>query len=191
METLLKALESLSENKALFYVGQGIGVIALLCAMASYQMKSRKGIVTLQIVGCTLFAIHFLLIGALTGALLNVLAACRAAVFFFKDRKWCRTEIFVPLFIVLSIAAVIPTWDGPLSLLPMAGMICTTFSIASAKTFAIRMRALPSSPLWIVYNAINKSVAGVVTEVFVMTSIVVALIRFHVSKEKNGAGGGD
>ena len=173
-------------------VGQTVGGAALIIAVLSYQMKTRKSIVFMQILSCALFGAHFFLLGAYTGALLNVIAAIRAGVFYFKDKKWCKNAVFVPLFCVICVAAVAFSWEGALSLLPVAGMLFTTFSVASSTPKNVRLFALPSSPLWIVYNAASGSVAGVVTELIVMTSIISAIVRLDLRKgQKNGAGGGD
>lgn len=177
-------------------IAQSIGVLALIVDVISYQMKSRNTIVTLQIFSCLLFSVHFFMLKAFTGAVFNVIACFRAFVFANKDKKWGQNKLWVPFFCVVCIAAVGFTWTGFICLLPMIGMIFTTFSTSVSSAKKVRFLAFPSSPLWIVYNFINRSYAGIVTETIVMISIISAIIRLDIlggkhHKIKNGAGGGN
>lgn len=165
-------------------IAQMIGFIALVVAMISYQMKTQKGIVLIQIVSCTLFATHFLMLNAYTGAMLNLIAAVRSVVFANKDKKWGKSNWWIVFFSLVCIVAVGFTWEGALSLMPMLGMVLTSIAWGIEKASLVRMISLPSSPLWIVYNFICGSTAGVLTEVFVMASIITAIIRLDLPKKK-------
>ena len=180
METLLEILkiESWIDD-----IAQIIGFVALVFAMLSYQMKTQKGIVLIQIVSCTFFAVHFLMLKAYTGALLNLIAAVRSVVFANKDKKWGKSNWWIVLFSVISVVAIAFTWEGYLSLLPMAGMVLTSIAWGIEKASLVRLISFPSSPLWIIYNLKSRSTAGVLTEVFVMISIITAMIRLDIPKK--------
>lgn len=180
MELILEALKMDTVDGA---IAQIIGIIALVFAMISYQMKTQKKIVLIQIVSCSFFAIHFLMLEAYTGALMNLIAAIRSVVFANKDKKWGRSNWWIVFFSVVCVVAVGFTWEGPLSLMPMAGMVLTSIAWGIEKASLVRLISLPSSPLWIVYNLICRSTAGVLTEVFVMISIVTAMIRLDIPKK--------
>lgn len=183
MESLLEAFEFNSVEGA---IAQIIGFIALVFAMVSYQMKTQKKIVLIQIVSCSFFALHFLMLGAYTGALMNLIAAIRSVVFANKDKKWGRSNWWIVFFSLVCVVAVGFTWEGTLSLMPMAGMVLTSVAWGIEKASLVRLISLPSSPLWIVYNFICGSTAGVLTEVFVMISIITAMIRLDLPKKKAG-----
>ncbi len=165
-------------------IAQIIGFIALVFAMISYQMKTQKGIVVIQIVSCTFFAVHFLLLNAYTGALMNFIAAVRSVVFANKDKKWGKSNWWIVFFSLVCVVAVGFTWEGALSLMPMLGMVLTSIAWGIEKASLVRLISLPSSPLWIVYNIICGSTAGVLTEAFVMVSIITAMIRLDIPKKK-------
>lgn len=168
------------------WLAQFVGVGALLVAISSFQMKTHKKIVSFQVVSTSLFMTHFLLLGAPTGAILNFIAAIRAVVFANKDKKWGRSNWWMVFFAGLSIIAVIAVWEGYLSLLPMIGMIFTTVSFGIENPKVVRALTLPSSPLWIVYGFINRSYAGVLSECFVMISIIIAIIRLDIPRKSKG-----
>ncbi len=165
-------------------IAQVIGFIALVFSMISYQMKTQKRIVLIQIISCTFFAIHFLLLNAYTGALMNFIAAVRSVIFANKDKKWGKSNWWIVFFSLVCVIAVGFTWESALSLMPMVGMVLTSIAWGIEKASLVRLVSLPSSPLWIVYNFICGSTAGVLTEVFVMISIITAMIRLDLPKKK-------
>ncbi len=179
MESILAAIGI--ESKA-DLLAQLIGLFGLVCAMLSYQMKTQKKIVLVQIIGCSFFTVHFFMLGAMTGAMLNFIAAIRAFVFANKDKKWGKSNWWIVFFSVVCIIAVGFTWEGHLSLLPMLGMVLTTISWGIENASLVRIISLPSSPLWIVYNVAGASYAGVLTEVLVMISIISAIIRLDINR---------
>lgn len=181
MESILQALKI---DSVYGLIAQIIGFFGLLCCMTAYQMRTQKKIVTVQIVSCTFFTIHFLMLGAYTGALLNCIAALRSVVFANKDKKWGKSNWWIVFFSFVSMVAVAFTWEGAISLLPMLGMVLTTISWGIEKANLVRAISLPSSPLWMIYNFISKSMAGVLTESFVMISIITAIIRLDLKKKE-------
>jgi len=164
-------------------IAQLIGFLGLIGSMTAYQMKTQKKIVTVQIVSCSFFTLHFLMLGAYTGALMNLIAAVRSVVFANKDKKWGKSNLWIVFFSIVCIIAGAFTCEGYLSLSAMAGMVLTTISWGIEKANLVRIISLPSSPLWIIYNFASKSTAGVLTELFVMTSIITAIIRLDIRKK--------
>ena len=79
MESLIELLKMDGWTE---FIAQIIGFIALIFAMVSYQMKTQKGIVLIQIVSCAFFAVHFLMLGAFTGGLTAAAGGTAAALCF-------------------------------------------------------------------------------------------------------------
>lgn len=179
-----RIIQALNIDSAYGLIAQILGFFGLVCCMTAYQMKTQKKIVTVQIISCTFFTVHFLMLGAYTGALMNFIAAVRSVVFANKDKKWAKSNWWIFAFSLICIVAVGITWEGAESLLPMAGMVLTTISWGIEKASLVRLISLPSSPLWIIYNFMSKSMAGVLTEVLVMISIITAMIRLDLPKKK-------
>ena len=98
MESIIKALGIDSVQGMLI---QLIGLFGLAMAMLSYQMKTQKQIVMIQIISWSFFTVHFYLLGAYTGALLNLIGAIRSVVFANKDKKWGRSKWWIVFFSLL------------------------------------------------------------------------------------------
>ena len=63
-------------------IGQILGYVGMLFAVASYQMKTQKWVLITLTVGAVIFCVHYLLIGGTSGLVLNTIAVIRNIVFF-------------------------------------------------------------------------------------------------------------
>lgn len=164
-------------------IAQIIGFGGTAVTFLAYQQKKRKGILLLTVLSCTLFMIHYILLGAYTGAVMNLIGALRSVVFVNNDKKWAKSKVWLVVFIVVNVVCCIVTWDKWYSVLPLAGMILSTVSLWMKNETKIRIITFPSSPCWLVYNALCHSIAGVITECFIMSSIIIAIIRYDILKK--------
>lgn len=160
----------------------GFGGAALNCI--SFQQNKRRNIIAVQIFAAIMFIIHYIMLGAYTGAALNFIGLLRSLVFINNHKKWAKSPVWLGVFILISIVASAVTWIEWYSILPAAAMILTTVSYWLKNETQIRFVTFPSSPCWLVYNIITGSVAGIVTECIVMSSIIIAIIRYDILKKE-------
>ena len=164
----------------MLYFAQGLGVIALIIAILSFQQNDQKKIVTFQMISSVFFCIHFCLLRATLGGILNGIGILRAFVFRNREKQWASHPVWLILFCALFCATGIVFWDGPISLLPIAGMILTTVAFWVKNPRTVRFVSAPSSPLWFIYNWYYSSYPGMLTETFVFSSIAVAFFRYDL-----------
>ena len=69
---------------------QAIGIAAMLCSIISFQGKRNKTILWLQFASNLLFLVHYLLLDAIIGAMMNVIAMLRAQIYL--HRKQLRSD---------------------------------------------------------------------------------------------------
>jgi hypothetical protein len=186
---------------------QIIGYVAMLIAICSFQFKTQKAIVSLQFFSTLLFTVHFFLLKAYSGALLNAICMVRAAIFAQRHKKaWAAYSIWIWLFILLSISAyfvtaflIIPTLSIPdyrinvlpftnsdyflVEIIPVIGNVITTFAVSMKDAKNVRKLTLISSPLWLTYNIICGSIGGAVTEIFCSISIIIGMLRLDVKRK--------
>ena len=166
-------------------LAQILSIIGSIVAISSFQMKKQRWIVTLQMISSTLFTVHFFLLGALAGAFFNGIGILRAVIFQNRGKhRFFDSVLWIPFFSLLSLAVCIYTWNdaGLWTLLPFIGMVCTTvgFYITDAKL--TRAVSFPASPAWLIYNALQGSIGGVLTESFAMCSIVIGFLRHDLRR---------
>ena len=166
-----------------FYIGQGFGVLAVILGFISYQMKSSKMVLIFQISVCTVFSIHYLLIGALSGFALNVLCLIRNVTYYFKG-KWILKDPYVTVFFTVIMGIVgIFSWQGYPSIFVIIGMMVNTVGMSFRDPQNMRKSILISSPLVILYDVLVSSYGGIVYESVVIVSSIVGII---LSRKRKG-----
>lgn len=116
---------------------------------------------------------------------MNAVSAVRTCVFHQRGVKdWANKRVWFYLFLALFWVAGFAVWEGPYSLFPILAMSSETVGLWMEKTRHIRLLSLIPRPLWFIYNFIVGSYAGMVTEIFVFSSILVGIFRFDVRRAK-------
>ena len=164
---------------------QGIGFIGIALNIVAVQFNKHWQIVLLKTIGSGLFVVQYILLKAYTGAAMDGIGILRNIIFIFTVKKGKPTLIWVIFFSALTIALGIATFEGYISLLAITAKLlsCISYGINNAR--AIRYINLPSSGCWLVYNGIHFSLAGILNEILVIISIIIAEIRLHyINKEK-------
>lgn len=165
-------------------ISQVIGFVGTIVSFIIFQQNKRSRIIGLQILSTSLFAVHYILLGAFTGAALNLIAVTRSIVFYNNDKKWAKSPAWLWFYIIVSVVASIFTWENWYSILPAIALVLTTIANWMKSETKIRLISFPNSPCWLIYNAITGSVAGVVTECIVMTSLIIGIIRYDILKKE-------
>jgi len=168
---------------------QAIGFIGMIMNFTSYQQNTNRRIIFFQIIGALFFCAHFFLLaqnepGAYVGSALNGIGFLRNAVFWFRPKKWAENIIWLYIFCISYIIAGVITWDSYISLLPVVGMLIGSYGLFEKNTTKTRRLMLGCSISWIIYNTLTGSVPGFVTEVFTISSIVIAMYKFDFRKDK-------
>jgi len=160
---------------------QAVGFAAMVLLVSSFQMKTRKKILGLQLASETLWVTHYALLGAYTGMALNFVAAARCFVYAKREtKKWADKPLIPWLFFTVAVIVTLLSWTGPASLLPMASVCITSFVAWSKRPVIIRVFSIPGCVCWFVFNLLSGSYAGVVTEILNITSIVTGIIRIDI-----------
>ncbi len=176
---------------------QIIGIIAMVINVCSFVQKEQKTIIAMQFVGSMLFAINMLMLGAITGGLMNFAGVVRALVFLNKKRlgeqKWLFAAGLSVFYIVLYILGFVvfgkeaTVKNIMVEFLPVFAMIVMTvgFTVDGAKK--TRIFGFINSPPWLVYNIINWTIGGIICEVFCMSSIILGMVCYdRKDVNKNG-----
>lgn len=169
------------------WIAQIVGIFAMLFNILSYQQRSRAGAIGFQLGGALLFAVNFLMLGAVVGGILNLVAAVRAIVFLHREKFQADRISWLVGFIAVYMASYALTFTAfgkePTALnllvefLPVIGMTATTVSFRLTDAKAIRRFGLISSPCWLIYNIANFSIGAILCEVLSLCSILIGILR--------------
>ncbi len=171
---------------------QILSIAGLACVVGSYQQKKKSALIAVQATGGALFAIHYLILGAYAGFLLNTIAVLRGLVFY-KERSAKACKIWVGIFIALCLAAYVLTFavfgtpatvtNLILELLPTIGMIVLTISFNMTHAGQIRIMGFVNSTCWIIYNIAHVSIGGIGCEILCFASIIIGILRYDIKKK--------
>ena len=174
-------------------ISQGIGIIAMAFNIISFQGKKQSTVIALQLCGGTLFAIHFLMIGATVGGILNIIAAVRAVIFLYKDRLKADKLPWLIGFIAVYISVYVlnftafgkePTaFNFIIEVLPVVGMTASNIGFCLKNASDVRRCGLISSPSWLIYNIVAVSWGAIICESLSLISIFIGMFRHDRNKK--------
>ena len=175
-------------------LAQALSIAGLACVVASYQQKQKSRLILIQSIGGALFGIHYLMLGAYAGFLLNSIAVFRGAVFYKGNLSPRAGKIWVGIIIALCIAAYPLTFavfgteptvpNLLLEVLPTIGMAVLTFSFNMTHTGQIRALGFVNSACWLTYNIAHLSIGGIGCEILCFASIIIGVLRHDVKKKE-------
>lgn len=167
----------------MFFI-QSLAIIGLVVWASSYHFKKRKSILLVQSTSFVFWIIHFILLGAYTGAALAGVAAARLVLFSFKTKSnWVGKPVVMWGFIFIAIISTVLTASSWWAVFALIGGVFAT--IASWQNNQQRIRALfiPSHVFWTTYDLLAGSYGGAVSETLLGLSALVGFLR----KNKNHA----
>ena len=170
-------------DKILYIIGQILGVIAIGLGVLSYQMKSRKGLVLVQLATTVTFVIHYFLIGAWSGMALNAVSTVRNILFLGIEKKGGSSKLASYIFAVIMGIVGIITWQAWYSVFMVAALTINCIGMGYTNPQSTRKSILITSPLALIYNCFVWSVGGAIFET--MSIISAALGIWRNRKEKN------
>ncbi len=179
---------SVIENPVVQVIAQIVGIVGMVTVFVMYLGRKRKTILVSKFIGDVIWFTHYLLIGANSGAALNIVGLGRESVFLNKGkRKWASHIFWLYFFLGITIFSCLLTWEGIISLLPMVGSCCAVMSFWCTKPLHIRLLAIPAQSLWLIYGALpsHLSVQTVICNSFSLVAIGVGLYH-DVQEMKQG-----
>ena len=168
----------------MYFIIQLIGFVGLATSIAAFQFKRHRGIVLCKMSSELIFALQYILLGAWTAAVLDGISVIRNSLYTnFVKRGRSTTPIIIG-FCLFVIATGVVTFDGWLSLLPIAAKLLTTISYGMKKERLLRFITLPSCIMWSIYNLQVGSLGGALGDTMTLISLLIAVYKFDIKKEK-------
>lgn len=152
------------------------GVVGIALIVIAFQMNNRRTMLRIHLASCLVWSMHYVLIGASTGASMTFFAAARCYVF---DRYRAKTWA-LPAFILGFIVAALATWKGWTSILPLIGMCLATLAMWQKNPRNIRLISLTVTPFWLSYNFFHGSYVGMAADIITFSSVLIAVCRFDL-----------
>ena len=157
---------------------QSIGFIGTFLFFISFQCKNNRKLFRVQFLSYLFYTFHLLLLGAVTGALSYMINIFRSACLG-SNWRFGRGRTMCVVICLMQAAVLYFTWSGWISILPVAANVAATIGGYTHNAQKIRIAGMfINSPLWIVYDILVGSWAGILDEVVSEISMIVSILRY-------------
>lgn len=163
---------------------QLIGFVGMFLSVISFQSKSYQKIIWIRVLSEFVFAVQYFLLGAYTGMATNLTSCVTNSIYRERVKRNKSTFYFQIAFAILFAVIGILSWHGPISLLVILAKILSTVANGNKNPKAIRILNLIINPLWLVYDIVVFSLAGVLSDAFTILSLIIAMTRLDIQKKK-------
>lgn len=163
-----------------------VGGIAAVIYVASYQCKKRIWILLLGALSRTLFILQYILLGAFSGAVLDLIAILAALIAAKKDHPTVK-KLLIPIIVLIHAAILVASILLYQSRYDIFALLAVTFCVAAlwfSKERIIRAVSLCSAPCWLVYNLSSKAYFSAASDFFMLCSLLIAIIRYDIKKKE-------
>lgn len=157
---------------------QAIGIAGTVLFFASFQCKNNRNLFRIQFLSYLFYTIHLLSLGAVTGGISYIINTFRS---FCLGSRWdfAKRKVMCVIICLMQMAALYFTWSGWMSILPVAANIAATIGGYTRNARKIRITGmLINSPLWILYDILVGSWAGILDELVSEASMLISIVRY-------------
>ena len=147
----------------IFY--QLIGFGALIAMGLSYWQNDKRTILLWQVVANLIFAIHYTLLHACSGALCSFFQIVVLLLFLLQEKfNWSKLVTAIPIVAVFLLIAVV-TYETPVTVLPIVASLAAMLPFFQSRQRVIQVAGIASGLSWLVYviavhNAAENMVGG-------------------------------
>lgn len=172
------------------FLPQLLGILGVTAFLLSYQQKKCKHIILTNTISRVFYILQYLLLGAFSGAVLDVMGALSSVAASKKHLPFVKARYKVFFWVVNGMVILVGVLlsavsQNLLDLLPLAGVLLQTSAFWLDDEKVIRRISLMGTPFWFTYNFLNAAYGSAVGDVLTMISILVAMIKYQDFKHKN------
>lgn len=162
-------------------LGQFVGLLAMVTCVAAFLHKRDQRLILLLVLANGLFALHFALLGAFTGAAVSVLIALRAGAAYFVKGSRAATA----LFLLVSAAAAAATWRSPVDIFPLISASAGTIGMFLLSGNGLRLAYVVVAVSWIIHNLAVGSIGGTIAEAIVLAANLGTMLRLARDRRRS------
>ena len=160
-----------------YLISQVLVIIATIIIAITYITKSRKKILICFIFYNLFYGIHYLLLNARTGFLMNLVSIGRNVFFFYNNSKGKENSktILVVLYLIIITFGIISYQDF-YSIISTSASLISLYSVWQKDVKKYRYFAIVVSILFIIYGIHINSFFAIITEVFLLFVEIIGIV---------------
>lgn len=152
------------DMEPLFIVAQVANYLAAITSLVGYWQKKKLGILICQAVANVLYFTHWFIMGEMSGALCSVFQLAALLIFSLQEKLgWKRRYVVLPVLACLGLIGYF-TYNGPYSVLPIAGSLIALTSFFSKKKSVMRLAGTFAAICWLTYAFFTDSLSAKIVQ---------------------------
>lgn len=152
------------------------GSVGLALIVVWPLLRGRRAILAGQAASALAFVLHYLLIGAATGAAMASLSLVQAVTAWPAVRPWWCGALYGATVPALAVLAA-TTWAGPASAWAAAGLALATLARWLRRPCRMRAAFFLAGACWIAHDFIAGSLFGLSADALCMAALVLGHLR--------------
>lgn len=161
----------------MWILAQIMGVCGIIIFVLMYHFRTMKNVLKMKMLMDIFWALHFLLIGAMSAFATNMICFVRENIYLRNEQKNFDSRAWLWIFIAFNIISAIVTWKGIYTILPAVASSLATYSFWQKNIKVARIIGLCNNIMMLTYDIFVHSFLGIVGEVFAFASVIIALYR--------------
>ncbi len=161
---------------------QLIGILGFCLLVLSYYKKKTKEIIIYQTVSNFAYFIHYFLLLALPGAFCSLIGILRNILFIKTN---INKKIIFSLMFLLYLTVTIVFYEDLYSIFPIVGNASYMGFMVTNNRDKILIGGIINSVMWFSYSIFVSSYSGMITEMILIISNIILLIRLNKKKIRN------
>ena len=154
-------------------MGQILGFVYAIFLILSSFGKTTKQILFLQTISFLFKTLHYYLLGGISGFLTSLISMIRNIIFYKIKTNKLWTIFFIIIYIIIGII----TLKSFYTLLPVLATITYTLIINYNNPKYLRYGMFITSLTWLIYNIYIISYSGIIIQIIMLISNVIAIIK--------------
>ena len=140
--------------------------------------KTCKQILIFQTISFFFKGIHYLLLGGLSGFYSSIISMIRNVLFFKVNKSFYLMVLFIIIYFVMGIFS----YKDFYSIIPSMASVFYTVIVNTNSPRCLRSGMVINSLLWLIYNIYIVSLAGIITQIVLIISTLISIIKLDKNK---------
>ncbi len=163
-------------------LAQIVGIFAVATFLLSYQLKTRRNIIVVNLTSRVLYILQYIFLGAFEGAVLDFMGFVLSFFARHKEKEFTRRhfKIIMSVIILFLVLTGIYLYESVFSIFAILGVTLEVIGLWLTKEKNIRILSLFAAPFWLVYNLSCQAYGSCIGNVLAIISIGIAMLRLDL-----------
>jgi len=171
------------------FIANIIGLVAVALYLLGYLQKKKGAIMALNLSSRILYILQYVLLGAYSGAILDVAGALATVIAGKKESGYVKKHLTAVIIAVNAVIVgsgiyVMIFTEDIWGFLPIIGVMCHVNAFWFDREKTVRRLSMLGSPFWFAYNFISKAYGSCVGDILSMVSLGISMFRYDRNSKK-------